>query len=24
VLPETDPAVLEHVVDLVHAHRPGN
>ncbi len=23
VLPETDPAVLEHVVDLVHAHRPG-
>jgi uroporphyrinogen decarboxylase len=24
VLPETDPAVLEHIVDLVHAHRPGN
>ena len=24
VLPETDPAVLEHVVDLVHAQRPGN
>ena len=24
VLPETDPAVLEHVVDLVHAHRLGN
>ena len=24
VLPDTDPAVLEHIVDLVHAHRPGN
>ena len=24
VLPETDPVVLEHIVDLVHAHRPGN